>query len=317
MRILRRVLAVFGLLAVLLVGLLAAFDFLAPEQSAQYAIQLEQNRSGLHEWHAGIPGFGINFLEGGSGEPLVLIHGFGADKNNFTRVARYLTPHYHVVIPDLPGFGDSSRPEGASYSIADQVERLRALLRVMHLKRVHLGGSSMGGWIAVAWAAKYPDEVASLWLLDAAGTRAGFQSELQQVYAKTGEILLVAQTPDQFDRIAAFVMSRPPWLPYSIRHVLAARAVADYPLHKRIFEGLLKEPPLDDYAHDLKTPALIVWGTEDRALGTGGAVALKAIIPGGTIVRMPGIGHLPMIEAVSQSAADYLAFRSQLIAAAP
>src|SRR5437868_13604874 len=122
MRIVRGLLIVVVLLFVGLAG----FDYIAPERSARLALDLEQHRSGLHEARAAIPGFDISYLDGGSGEPLLLIHGFGADKNNFTRVARYLTPRYRVLIPDLPGYGDSSKPETASYSVPEQVERLRA-----------------------------------------------------------------------------------------------------------------------------------------------------------------------------------------------
>ena len=68
------------------------------------------------------------YLEGGQGEPLVLIHGFSADKDNFTRVARFLTPHYRVICPDLPGFGDATRDPSARHGIADQVTRLKAFL---------------------------------------------------------------------------------------------------------------------------------------------------------------------------------------------
>jgi len=308
MRIVGRVVAV---LALLLAGLVA-FDFFAPYTAARLGLQLEQRRSGLHEARASIPGFEMPYLEGGQGEPLLLIHGFGAEKNNFTRVARFLTPHYRVLAPDLPGFGEASKPDSATYTIAEQVERLRAFAQGVGVKRVHLGGSSMGGFIATTWAAKYPDEVASLWLLAPAGTRAAFDSELRRHFQQTGEILLVAKTPGDHARIRAFVMSRQPFLPYSVKRVLGERAAADYPLHSRIFQQLNREAPIESTVTRIDAPALIVWGTEDRALNPKGADALKAIMPNAQAILMPGIGHLPMIEAVRQSAGDYLAFRQHL-----
>jgi len=307
MRMLGRVVAA----VVLLLAGLAAFDHFAPYTAARLGVQLEQRRSGLHEARASIPGFEMPYLEGGSGEPLLLVHGFGAEKNNFTRVARYLTPHYRVLVPDLPGFGEASKPDTGSYAIAEQVERLRAFAQGLGVKRAHLGGSSMGGFIVTAWAAKYPEEVASLWLLAPAGTRAAADSELRRHFKETGEILLVAKTPDEHARIRAFVMSRQPVLPYSVKRVLGERAAADYALHSKIFRQLSEEPPIDSYAARIETPALIVWGAEDRVLNPKGAEALKAIMPNAQAIVMPGIGHLPMIEAVRQSAEDYLAFRQQ------
>ena len=308
MRVLGCVVAVI----VLLLAGLTAFDYFAPYTAARLGVQLEQRRSGLQEAITSIPGFEIPYVGGGSGEPLLLIHGFGAEKNNWTRVARYLTPHYRVIAPDLPGFGEASKPDTATYTIAEQVERLRGFVLSLGLKRVHLGGSSMGGAIATTWAARYPDEIASLWLLAPAGTAAAFDSELRRHYKETGEILLVAKTPEEYERIMGFVMSRKPFLPYSVKRVLGERAAANYPLHSRIFTALNEEPPIESWATRIETPALIVWGTEDRVLNPKGAEALKAIMPNATAILMPGVGHLPMIEAVRQSAEDYLAFRQQL-----
>lgn len=308
MRIFVRVVAAL----VLLVGALAAFDYFAPYTSARLGLSLEQRRAGLQEATASIPGFEMPYLHGGAGEPLVLIHGFGADKNNFTRVARLLTPHHHVIIPDLPGFGEASKPEDASYAITEQVERLRQFIRGLGLSRVHLGGSSMGGFIATAWAARYPDEVASLWLLAPAGTAAAFDSELRREYLKTGKILLVARTPEDYAAVLAIVMARPPFLPYSFRRVLGERAASNYALHSRIFEQLNGEPALEGRVARIDAPALIAWGAEDRVLNPKGAEAMRGFMPNARVILMPGIGHLPMIEAVRESAADYLAFRQQL-----
>lgn len=304
----RRILLV---LALLIAGVVA-FDFLAPHQAARAGAQLERWRADLQEAHATVSGFDIAYLDGGHGEPLLLVHGFGADKDNFTRVARHLTPHYRVIAPDLPGFGESSKPANVSYSIADQVERVRAFAQHLGLQRFHLGGSSMGGAIATAYAAKYPGEVASLWLLAPAGTAVAFDSELRRHYEQTGENLLVAKTPEDHARVLDFVMSKPPFLPYSVRRVLAERAAANYPLHSKIFAELSRSPPIETQVTRIDTPALIVWGTEDRALNPKGAEALKALMPNAQVVLMDGIGHLPMIEAVASSAEDYLAFRQSL-----
>ena len=85
------------------------------------------------------------YLEGGQGEPLLLLHGFGADKDNFVRAARFLTPHFHVIVPDQIGFGESAHPLQADYAPIAQSKRLHALMQALGIKNIHLGGSSMGG----------------------------------------------------------------------------------------------------------------------------------------------------------------------------
>lgn len=308
-----RVLKWVGLALALFVGGVAVAEYAFPTQTAVRLLAMEQERSGLHAAATTVDGLDMQYLEGGPadgpGEPLLLIHGFGAEKNNFTRVARFLTPHYRVLIPDLIGFGDSAKPADADYGYAAQVERLRAFARTMGATKVHLGGSSMGGGIALHWAAKYPDEVRSLWLLAPAGTRAAMDSELRHHYQKTGEVLLVAKTPEDFERIGAFVMSQPGWVPYSVMHSFGQRAAANHELHLKIFGQLAKEPVLEDLQVTLPARALIVYGTEDRALNPKAADVLKGMMPNAQAILMPGIGHLPMIEAVEQVARDYLAFQ--------
>ena len=144
------------LVIVVLVAGVVALDFLVPQVMAPRLLRLEQRRCRLTARRVRVGDLEIAYLEGGSGEPLILVHGFGATKDNFTRVAAYLTPHYRVLIPDLPGFGDSFKPEHASYTIAQQVEWLNAFATALGVGRVHLGGSSMGGFIATLYALTHP-----------------------------------------------------------------------------------------------------------------------------------------------------------------
>lgn len=309
----RRILIV----VVALVAALVAFDYLAPYQAAQAGVSLERWRSHLVEQKVTVDGLEMAYLTGGEGEPLLLIHGFGADKDNFTRTARFLTPHYRVIAPDLPGFGESSKPDNLDYGIAAQVERVHAFAQQLGLKRFHIGGSSMGGHISMAYAVKYPQEVASLWLLDPGGTKAAYDSELRDHYAKTHEILLVAKTPEDFPRIMEFVMAHPPFLPHSFKKVLGERAAANYTLHSKIFAELSDHPYLlDDPMQHIEAPALIVWGKSDRVLNPKAADTLKQVLPHSQVILMEDIGHLPMIEAPEQAARDYLAFRQGLAASA-
>ena len=124
-----------AVLAAVLTSLLAGCDSLGPSlRNAAYS--MERSRAGLvHKDVTLSDGTRIAYLEGGSGEPLVLVHGFGADKDNFTRVARWLTPHYRVIAPDLVGFGESTHLPDADYHYAAQAERVRAFVQALGLLR--------------------------------------------------------------------------------------------------------------------------------------------------------------------------------------
>jgi pimeloyl-ACP methyl ester carboxylesterase len=298
--------------------LLAAFERLFPAIAARLGLAWERRRAGLVLRQASIPRFGMPYLEGGSGAPIVLVHGFGGDKDNFTRIARFLTGAFHVLIPDLPGFGDASRAADASYRIADQVEHLHAFLQQLGIARAHLGGNSMGGFIVAEYAARYPAQVASLWLLDAAGTAAAYDNELIGNYRASGEMPLLLRSAGQVGAMLRACTCRPLFVPYCIKWQLGKRAAADYASHRRIMEQVHDSPLLESQFDTIRVPALIVWGCEDKILSPAGAAALKAILPDSRVIMMPGVGHLPMLEAPRKCAQDYLAFlRTLPVARAP
>jgi pimeloyl-ACP methyl ester carboxylesterase len=308
MRIVKAVLVFIIICIVASVG----FLYLAPERAAKMAIDMERKRSGLTLKDINLPGeLHYVYLEGGSGEPLILLHGFGADKDNFIRVARFLTPHYRVIIPDHIGFGESSHPQDASYNTGVQAVRIRSLAKALGITKLHLGGSSMGGQISMMYAALYPEEVKSLWLLNPGGIWSAPPSEFRQIISKSNENPLMAKNEDEFAKIFSFVMADPPFIPRPILNVMAQERIRNYELEKRIFKELNNES-IEKFVKDLKTPTLIVFGDKDRAIHPATADILHKLMPNSSVIMMKGLGHLPMIEQPRRSADDYLKFREKL-----
>jgi pimeloyl-ACP methyl ester carboxylesterase len=290
--------------------------YLAPAHALRVFIDLERRQSGLQRKQVDLPG-GLRYayLEGGQGEPLMLLHGFGANKDNFTRVARWLVPHYRVIVPDQLGFGESAHPQDADYSPTAQAARARALAQALGLQGLHLGGSSMGGQIALVYAAQHPTEVKSLWLLDAAGVWSAPESELRRMISQTGRNPLMAASEDEFAQLFGFVMSDPPFIPRPLVNVMARERMANFALEARIFQQVAAES-VEQRVAGLAVPALIVWGDQDRAIHVDTAGVLHKLMPRSQVIVMPGIGHLPMVEQPQRSAQDYLRFRAGLAATA-
>jgi pimeloyl-ACP methyl ester carboxylesterase len=287
-------------------------SLLAPVGLTALGLKLERRLSGLATRQARVDGFDMPYLEGGSGEVLLLIHGFGGDKDNFTRIARYLTPHYRVIIPDLPGFGEATRDPKAGYAMADQVARIHTFVSQLGITRFHIGGNSMGGFIAAQFSVPYGHMVKSLWLLDAAGTAASHNSAMLLNYQKTGKNALLVERVEDFNETIRATTHKTPFLPRFARVALGRRAVADFELHTRIMRELTESPLLEQTYQPQPTPALIVWGREDAVLNPAGAEAFRLLFPNSQVIIMDGIGHLPMAEAPEQTARDYLAYRASL-----
>jgi pimeloyl-ACP methyl ester carboxylesterase len=287
------------------------FLYLAPEKAAKLVIDMERKHSGLTLKQINVPGnLHYVYLEGGQGEPLILLHGFGANKDNFIRVARFLTPHYRVIIPDHIGFGESSHPQDASYSPGVQAARIRTLAQALGITKLHLGGSSMGGHISIMYAALFPNEVKSLWLIDPGGIWSAPPCEFRKMTAK-GQNPLMARNEDEFAKIFAFVMADPPFIPRPILNVMARERIVNYELENRIMKELTDDSA-ENYVKGLTTPTLIIFGDKDRAINPATADILHKLMPHSEVIMMKGLGHLPMIEQPRLSAQDYLKFREKL-----
>jgi len=307
----KRLLQFLFALILLAVVVLAAFIYIEPEKATQIAVDAEREQSGLvRKEITATDGMHYVYLEGGQGEPLILLHGFGADKDNFTRVARWLTPHYRVIIPDLIGFGESAHPADIDYSAHAQVQRLQVLAQSLGLEKFDLGGNSMGGQIALLWAARHPQAVRSLWLLDPAGIWDAPKSELARIVLSDARNPLIAHNEDEFAATYEFVMEDPPFIPRPILNVMAQERIQNVKLHERIFDVISTESVEDDIT-GLPTPSLIEWGAHDRIIDVGTAEILAGLLPNSEVDILNGIGHLPMVEAPRRSAEDYLRFRAE------
>lgn len=282
-----------------IVNLLLALDRLLA------GVKLKRLRSGGLEW--------VYLDSGGNGEPLVLVHGFGGDKTNWTRMCRHLRGHYRIIIPDLPGFGESDSPINARYRVQDHVERLRGFLRDLGIERAHLGGNSMGGYTVALYAAQHPAEVASLWLINAAGVFSAKPSELLAAVESKGPNPLLPQTPAQFREVLNFVMSKPPYIPGFVLAVLTRRAMASIALREQQFKDILEHSPhLETLLPGVTAPTHILWGDEDRLIHVDCVRVFRELLLNCSVTVLPGIGHVPMLEAPAESARDYLSFRQRL-----
>jgi pimeloyl-ACP methyl ester carboxylesterase len=312
MRAFKWVLGALGVLGALVLGAGAYLYTTAPERAVHAALEYERRLAGLERKEITLAGGPTYvYLEGGKGAPLLLLHGFGANKDNFTRVAKHLTPHYRVIVPDQAGFGESAKPLQADYGPRAQAERMRAFAGALGISKLHLGGNSMGGHIALTYAALSPKEVESLWLLSAAGVWSAPPSEMRRKMLETGENPLLVQDEDDFAALLALVMAKPLMIPRVFLDVLAQERIRNYALEERIFKQLAADA-VEERIRGLAVPSLIVWGQQDQVLHPGSAGVLQMLLIKSEVVMMQGVGHVPMLEQPERSALDYLRFRATL-----
>ena len=301
-----------ALFSLSIVGCTTAPNTLAVN-TTQKIIQYERNKSDLDVKSFTLTsGDKLVYAENANltGEPLLLIHGFGGNKDNFTRIADELED-YHLIIPDLLGFGESSKPMSADYRSQAQATRLHELLQAKGLaSNIHIGGNSMGGAISVAYAAQYPKDVKSLWLVDSAGFwSAGVPKSLEGATLENNPLLI--NSKEDFYKMYDFVMYKPPYLPKSVKAVFAQERINNKELDAKILEQIVTDN-VEERAQiiaDYNIPTLVVWGEKDQVIKPETVNVIKDIIPQAQVIMMEDIGHVPMIEAVEQTAEDYKGFR--------
>ena len=300
---------------ILLAALAAAFVliyFLAPRALLERARKLQRGRGGLVQKAVRVGAMTWPYLEGGNpaGKPLVLVHGFGGDKDNWSFYAPYIKQDYRLIFPDLPGFGENDRSMAPDHSIAAQAERLRDFLDVLKIDKCHLGGNSMGGAIALRFALDFPERLHSLTLFNNAGVIGTEESELQQLVLQ-GESPLVPRTMADIDRLMAFVAHKPRWVPQQFKRVMFGEMKRHEALLDKIFNQIVEDAlngPLNDRLGEIKLPTQIIWGRHDRLLDVTCAVVQHEGIPQSELVIFEDVGHIPMIEKPAETARHHLAF---------
>ncbi|MEY1661839.1 alpha/beta fold hydrolase [Isoalcanivorax beigongshangi] len=255
--------------------------------------------SGLQRKHLWQDQHRITYLEGGQrqGEPLLLLHGFGANKENWLFLAALLGSQYRLIIPDLPGFGESHFIATSDYRLATQADRVARLMAQLELPAAHLVGNSMGGAIAGIVAARYPQQVASLTLMNAAGL-AGANPSRFEAALRDGRNPLIPR--NLLDVIALFRITthrNRQALTSVLSPVLAPDMTHRYPVNHRIFRDMLAvdEDPLALFS-SINCPTLIMWGDQDQVLDVSAADSFKQLIPHAQMKIFKEVGHLPMLE---------------------
>ena len=294
-----------------LIGLMAAF----PEDATRTAFAIERFRSGLEHKSIVMDGETWHYLDGGPTEaPVVLLlHGFSADKDNWTRFSKKLTDQYRVIAPDLPGFGESARHFERDYSVSAQSDWLHDFAAALKLDRFHLGGNSMGGFIAAFYAYRYSSQVESLVLINNAGITSPNASEMQLALER-GENPLLTSSAEDFDRLLGFVSYRQPFVPWPAKGVLAQQSFENSAFNRRIFDSYkdARAVSLEPILADIKQPVLIIWGEFDRVLDVSSIDVMRPLLPQAKVVIMQDTGHIPMLERPQETAAYYLEFLGNL-----
>jgi pimeloyl-ACP methyl ester carboxylesterase len=233
-----------------------------------------------------IDGCRLSVNRAGTGETILFLHGAGGAARWAPFMAD-LADRYDVIVPEHPGFGQSDTPTwldnvgDLAYFYLDFIERQK-------LGKIHLVGTSLGGWIAAELAVRNQAQIKTLTLVAPAG--------IHVEGVPKGDIFL--WTPEQL-----------------IRNLVANQALADqmlampvsdaeqrvalqnsFTMAKLSWQPRLYNPHLKKWLHRITVPTQILWGDQDKVIPTPYGKAYQALIPGSRLQIFADCGHVPQIE---------------------
>jgi pimeloyl-ACP methyl ester carboxylesterase len=250
-----------------------------------------------------VGGTRVNYIEMGSGEPLVFIHGLAGCWQNWLENIPHFARTRRVIAVDLPGFGESELP-GDDISIPAYGRFVDSLLGEIGVECTPIVGNSMGGFISAEVALSHPSRVDKLVLVSAAGL----------VTVKRGRLELAKRIAPLFHYGAARTIARREhWVRRRGLRRTFLYGVARYPdrlqpeLCYEIASGggrpgfleafsAILDYDFRDRLSDVPHETLIVWGRNDKIVPVGGAYEYERLIANSRREIFEDTGHVPMIE---------------------
>ncbi|MCD6024362.1 MAG: alpha/beta fold hydrolase [Fibrobacteria bacterium] len=263
--------------------------------------------------YVNVNGIKLAYEERGSGEPLVLIMGLGADGPVWDLHARAYAEKFRCFLVDNRGTGESDKPEGP-YTTARMADDYAGLIRELGLGKVRVAGISMGGAIAQELALRHPDLVRSLVLVC---TWAKFEPYAVQVFDNLANLRAVA-TPEVFLELLHLWIWTPAYINAHAAEMAEGRAAANaglkdgswMPTHAFAAQAsACNTHDTTGRLQNIRVPVLLTIGTADIFTPMAYTEYLHKHIAGSEVVTFPGWGHVHHwedLERFNQVTRDWL-----------
>ncbi len=299
---------------IILVGILSFTGF-SSQKLYNVAMAYERYNAGLETKSLTLDFGEIVYAENDvkSAVTLVLIHGFGGNKDTWNWVVPKWNDKYHVVVVDLPGHGESVSKKTLDYTITTQAERLYKFLEAKKLKDFYLLGHSMGGAIALRFAGNHVDKLKALILIDSMGMEQTKSDGVKLVEKSDKNPLYDVCTKERLQTLLDYSMHKPPYIPDIIKDALLEEKCSRRDLEKVLYEDMYKDVCcLNDIAKTIDLPTLILWGEKDRMTHIDNAALFHDTIKGSQLVIFKETGHVPILEHPEQTAEAIEKFIKQI-----
>ncbi len=297
---LKKLAKVFAVLAVLIAVIFTAFWFTRPAD-----LNFDELRSTVpfaeYSHFAEVDGVKVHYQEKGTGTPLVLIHGYVSSTYSWKDVIEPLSQKYRVIAIDLKGFGFTEKPDG-DYSRRTQAIIVGHLLEQLNIEKAWICGNSMGGETAINVALQFPNRVAGLVLIDAAGISVSGSASLVPWYLRIPVVnrglTAVALTSDKLVRegLEKSFYDDTKITPDRIAYYHRPLQTLGGQLAAMRARAQLGENPVEPELGKISVPTLLIWGANDELIPVEAGRKLNSLIRDSKLVIIEKCGHVPQEE---------------------
>lgn len=232
-------------------------------------------------------------------QTIVLIHGFGEDSRIWQQQIRFLEDGFCLLIPDLPGTGQSLIGDTA-LSMESMAEMIKQMLEEEKINHCIMLGHSMGGYVTLAFAEKYPDQLEGFGLIhstayaDSAEKKEARQKSIGFIREHGAFEFMKTTIPNLFS--ASFNSNNKPAVDELIAqsNQFTPEALVAY------YNAMIARPDRSAVLKQSKVPVLFFIGSEDKAVNPADALAQTALPAVCSAKLIPGIAHMGMLEAANE-----------------
>lgn len=240
---------------------------------------------------ANILGINTHFTIEGEGEPIVVLHGWGANLTTMQSITDLLKERYQVIAVDMPGFGKSEEPKTVwnSYNFADHIE---ALLESLNIDRFHLLGHSHGGRVSIILASRHPERVGKMVLVDSAGL-------IREKSLKVKLRIRAFKVLKRIYKVLTFWDRSDTKMEKFYRKFGSDDYKATPGIMRRIMVRVLADD-LRPLLSKIKASTLLIWGADDQDTPVEMGKIMESEIPDAGLVVFEQAGHYSFLDQIGR-----------------
>ena len=242
-------------------------------------------------------GFRFHYYDEGEGEVVVLLHGSGTGASGHTNFKKNLialkNAGFRVILPDLPGYGFSSKPDNVVYSMDYFNQKIIELLDILDVHKFSLIGNSLGGALSIGLGLNHVERVQKLILMAPGGVEdREMYNEMPGIKKLMSDFLGGDMNQEKIEGLLALF----PYDASIVTDEMVQERMEILPLMNSQVLATMAIPNMEEQLHLLHQPVLAFWGMNDQFIPVSGAMKIGEHCPNAQVMLFSQCGHWVMIE---------------------